>query len=79
MQILKEKHTTRDGNDCIIKASVALIEFTDTNYLVVSTEQFLGGWTDNNIHTSTWSYKTFAEAYKKYNQISGGMRVNDIC
>jgi hypothetical protein len=74
MKILKEKHTERNGNDCLIQASVVLLEFTETNYLVISTEQFLGGWTDNDIINSTWSFKTFAEAYKKYNQIYGGMR-----
>ena len=74
MRILKEKHTERDGNDCLIKASTVLLEFSDTNFLVISTEQFIGGWTDNAITTSTWEFKNRDEAYSKYNQISGGMR-----
>lgn len=71
MTILKEKHTERDGNDCLIKSSVVLLEFSDTNYLVISTEQFLGGWTDDDIINSTWSFKNREEAYSKYNQITG--------
>jgi hypothetical protein len=74
MKILKEKNVDRDGNDCLIKASIVLLEFSDTNFLVVSTEQFIGGWTDNAIATSTWEFKNRDEAYSKYNQVSGGMR-----
>lgn len=70
MKVLKEKHTERSGNDCWIQTSVVLLEFSSTNYLVVSTEQFLGGWTDNDINTSTWSFKHIEEAYSKYNQVS---------
>lgn len=69
MKILKEKHSERDGNDCLIKASVVLLEFSNTNYMVVSTEQFLGGWTDNDINNSTWSFKNIEEAYSKYFQV----------
>ena len=68
MKILKEKHTERYGNDCLIQASVVLLEFSTTNYLVVSTEQFLGGWTDNAIATSTWDFQNRDAAYDKYNQ-----------
>lgn len=70
MKILKEKHTERTGNECIIFSSVLLIEFTDTNYLIISTEQYCGGWTSNDISTSTWSFKTSEEAYSKYNQVA---------
>jgi hypothetical protein len=74
MKILKEKNTERSGNDCWIQATVALLEFSDTNFLVVSTEQFLGGWTDNAIATSTWEFKNRDAAYSKYNQVAGEMR-----
>jgi hypothetical protein len=74
MKILKEKNADRDGNDCLIKASIVLLEFSDTNFLVVSTEQFIGGWTDNDIITSTWEFKNRNEAYSKYNQVAGEMR-----
>ena len=73
MKILKEKSTERSGNDCWIQATVALLEFSDTNFLVVSTEQFLGGWTDNAIATSTWEFKNRDSAYSKYNQVAGEM------
>ena len=69
VKILKEKHTERTGNDCWIQASVALLEFSNTNYLVISTEQFLGSWTDNDINNSTWSFKNRDEAYSKYYQV----------
>jgi hypothetical protein len=74
MKVLKEKHTERDGNDCLIKASIVLLEFSDTNFLVVSTEQFIGSWTDNDICTSTWTFKNRDEAYSKYNQVARGIR-----
>lgn len=74
MKILKEKSNERYGNDCLIQASVVLLEFSNTNYLVVSTEQFRGGWTDNDICTSTWTFKNRDEAYSEYNKVSGGMR-----
>lgn len=70
MKILKEKHSERDGNDCLIKASVVLLEFSRTNYMLVSTEQFIGGWTDNDINNSTWSFKNIEEAYSKYYQVA---------
>jgi hypothetical protein len=70
MKILKEKHTERSGNECVIFTSVILIEFTRTNYLVVSTEQYCGGWTNNEISNSTWSFKNIEEAYSKYDQVS---------
>ena len=73
MKILKEKRSERSGNDCWINATVVLLEFSDTNFLVVSTEQFLGGWTDNAIATSTWEFKNREEAYTKYNQVAGGL------
>jgi hypothetical protein len=73
MKILKEKSTERSGNDCWIQATVVLLEFSDTNFLVVSTEQFIGGWTDNAIANSTWEFKNREEAYTKYNQVAGGM------
>lgn len=73
MKILKEKSTERSGNDCWIQSTVVLLEFSDTNLLVVSTEQFLGGWTDNAIATSTWEFKNREEACTKYNQVAGGM------
>lgn len=71
MNILREQHTERYGNECLIKASVVLLEFSDTNYMVISTEQFIGGWTDNAIADTTWSYKDKNEAVVKYNQIVG--------
>lgn len=71
MKVLKEVHSEREGNDCLIKASVVLLEFSDTNYMVISTEQFIGGWTDNAIADTTWSYKNKKEAVAKYNQIVG--------
>ena len=70
MKILKEKSSERSGNDCWIKATVALLEFSNTNFLVVSTEQFLGGWTDNAIATSTWEFKNREEADTKYDQVA---------
>lgn len=70
MKILEEKHVEHFGNDCLIKSSTVLLEFSDTNYLVVSTEQFCGGWTDDTITTSTWSFKNRDEAYAKYSQVS---------
>ena len=73
MKILKEKNSAHSGNDCWIESSVALLEFSETNYLVVSTKQFLGGWTDNAIATSTWEFKSREEAYTKYNQVAGGL------
>ena len=69
IKILKEKHSERYGNDCLIVASIALLEFSRTNYLVISTEQFLGGWTDNDINTSSWTFKHIEDAYTKYNQL----------
>lgn len=70
MKILKEKHTERSGNECVIFTSVILIEFTRTNYLVISSEQYCGGWTNNEISNSTWSFKNIEEAYSKYDQVS---------
>ena len=70
MKILKEKHTERSGNECVIFTSVLLIEFTRTNYLVISSEQYCGGWTNNEISNSTWAFKNIEEAYLKYDQIS---------
>lgn len=73
MKVLKELNTERYGNDCLIKASIALLEFSNTNYMVISTEQFIGSWTDNAISTSTWEFKNYDAAYSKYDQIAGGM------
>lgn len=70
MKILKEKHTERSGNECVIFTSVILIELTRTNYLVISSEQYCGGWTNNEINNSTWSFKNVEEAYSKYNQVA---------
>lgn len=70
MKILKEKQSDREGNDCLIKASVVLLEFSNTNYMVISTEQFIGGWTDNTIADTTWSFKSIEEAYTKYYQVA---------
>lgn len=70
MKILKEKHTERSGNECVIFTSVLLIEFTRTNYLVISSEQYCGGWTNNEISNSTWAFKNIEEAYSKFDQVS---------
>ncbi len=70
MKILKEKHTERSGNECVIFTSVILIEFTKTNYLVISSEQYCGGWTNNEISNSTWAFKNIEEAYSKFDQVS---------
>ena len=70
MKILKEKHSDREDNDCLIKASVVLLEFSNTNYMVISTEQFIGSWTDNAIADTTWSFKSMKEAYTKYYQVA---------
>lgn len=70
MKILKEKHVERTDNECMIYSSVVLLEFTDTNYLVISTEQYCGSWTSNDINTSTWSFKNSEEAYFKYDQVA---------
>ena len=70
MKILKEKHTERSGNECVIFTSVTLIEFTRTNYLVISSEQYCGGWTNNEISNSTWAFKCIEEAYSKYDQVA---------
>ena len=70
MKILKEKHTERSGNECVIFTSVLLIEFTRTNYLVISSEQYCGGWTNNEISNSAWSFKNIEEAYSKYDQVA---------
>ena len=70
MNILKEKHTERYGNECLIKTSVVLLEFSDTNYFIISTEQFLGSWTDNAINNGTWSFKNREDAFNKYSQVA---------
>lgn len=70
MKILKEKHTERSGNECVIFTSVLLIEFTRTNYLVISSEQYCGGWTNNEISNSTWAFKNIEEAYSKFDQVA---------
>ena len=70
MKVLGEKYIGREGNDCLIYTSVVLLEFTSTHYLVISTEQYCGSWTDNDINTSTWSFNTPEEAYSKYNQVA---------
>lgn len=70
MRVIKEKYSDREGNDCLIKASVVLLEFSKTNYMVISTEQFIGGWTDNAIADTTWSFKSIEEAYTKYYQVA---------
>jgi hypothetical protein len=75
IKILKEKHNERYGNDCLIKSSIALIEFSNTNYLVVSIEQFIGSWTDNDISNSTWSFKHIEDAYAKYDQIERTLKI----
>ena len=69
IKILKEKHSEQYGNDCLIMSSIVLLEFSRTNYLVISTEQFLGGWTNNDISNSTWAFKHIEDAYAKYNQL----------
>lgn len=70
MKILKEKHVEHYGNDCLVKSSTVLLEFSDTNYMVISTEQFCSGWTDDAIATSTWSFKNNEDAYDKYCQVA---------
>jgi hypothetical protein len=70
VKILEEKHAGRYGNDCLMQSSVVLLEFSATNYLVVSTEQYIGGWTNNDIANSTWSFKNYEEASNKYDQVS---------
>ena len=69
IKILKEKHSERYGNDCLIMSSIVLLEFSRTNYLVISTEQFLGSWTNNDINNSSWAFKHIEDAYEKYNQL----------
>ena len=69
VKILKEKSTDKMGNDCMIYSNVVLLEFSNSHFVVLSTEQAYGGWTDNAISTSEWSFKTRDEAYAKYNQV----------
>ena len=73
IKILKEKSTRREGNDCLICSNVALLEFSSSHFVVLSSEQACGGWTDNAIHTSEWSFKSRDEAATKYSQIEKGL------
>ena len=70
IKILKEKSASRDGNHCVICSSVVLIEFSDTNYTVVSTEQFCGSGMGYDINTSTWSFMHLHEAEAKFDQLA---------
>ena len=70
VKVLEEKYAERYGNDCLIQSYLVLLEFSTTNYLVVSTEQYLGGWTGNDIANSTWSFKNYEEAFNKYDQVA---------
>ncbi len=70
MKVLREKHNEREGNDCLIYSSVVLLEFSNINYLVISTEQYIGSWTNDDIANSTWSFKSYEAAFNKYDQVS---------
>lgn len=69
VKILKEKSSSREGNDCLISSTVLLLQFSSWHYVVISTEQYYGSWTNHEISTSEWSFQSIEEAYNKYYQI----------
>lgn len=64
MEILKQHHSKRDGNDCIIYRNVALIKSND-EYLIIVHERYTG-WspaTDYKIVDFSF-YETALECYE---------------
>lgn len=66
---LESKSVSRYGNDCIITSNIVLLQFSSKHYVVLSSEQALGGWTNNDINTSQWSFKNIEEAFSKYRKL----------
>ena len=74
MKILNEFINKRDGNDCLIITGIMLIEVERDFYIVISTEKFLGSWTDNAIETNTESFNDYNSAYIRFARL---VKAND--
>lgn len=69
MEILDNYHIEREGNDCLIIDSIALIRISYSFYIVIHTIQVVGGWTGNPIETNYENFSSYENAREYYNEL----------
>lgn len=69
MEILQSYTKDREGNDCLIKESIALISVAYESFIVIHITQFIGGWTNNPIETEYKHYRSHGDAKAYFNEL----------
>lgn len=73
MEILQSYTKDREGNDCLIKESIALIsvayESFYESFIVIHVTQIIGGWTNNPIKTEYKHYRSHEDAKAYFNEL----------
>ena len=69
MEILNNYHIEREGNECLIIDSIALIRVTYSFYIVIYTTQVIGGWTGNPLETNYKNFSSYENAREYYNEL----------
>lgn len=69
MTILQSYSNERQGNDCLIKESIALISVTYELFIVIHITQFIGGWTNNPIETEYKHLRSYEDARAYFNEL----------
>lgn len=69
MEILQSYNNDRQGNDCLIIESIALIRVTFGFYIVIRATQVIGGWTGNPVETRYGNFRSHEEAKAYFNEL----------
>lgn len=69
MEILQSYNNDRQGNDCLIVESIALIRVTSGFYIVIHATQIIGGWTGNPVETRYGNFRSYEEAKAYFNEL----------
>lgn len=68
MEILQSYTKGREGNDCLIKESIALISVAHELFIVIHITQIRGGWTDNPIEAECQLFYSLEDARTYFNE-----------
>lgn len=69
MEILDKYNVGKEGNDCLIIESIALIRVTYGFYIVIHATEVIGSWTNHPIETKYGNFHSYNEAKIYYNEL----------
>lgn len=66
--IIKSFTNSREGNDCLIKDTIIILEIEE-DYVILHQTNYIGSWCDDEPRRTYYNAKTEQEALKIFNKV----------